>query len=117
LPSIPRGHRVVRKHKENIVEPTRYEAASCRIIKSCVCWMLTLSVYANFVCVAVLLLLLPTPSAERWSGPHLLGMMCRSCDYCRGGYLAGASRALGLCDPTTGNEYRGCKTTGTETRQ
>jgi hypothetical protein len=82
---------------------------------------------ANFVCVAVHLLLLPTPSTKRWSGPHLLGMMfqqvglqkllgrtrdyfCRSRNHCRGGYLAGASSALGLCDPATGNDYCVCKT-------
>jgi hypothetical protein len=69
LPSVPRGRRVVRKCKANVVESTRYGTAvlwNCQVL-----WLLD----AYFVCVAVLLLLLPTTSAERWSGPHLLGMM------------------------------------------
>jgi hypothetical protein len=69
LPSVPRGHRVVRKRKANVVESTRYGTA---ILWNCqVLWLLD----AYFVCVAVLLLLRLTPSAKRWSGPHLLGMM------------------------------------------
>jgi hypothetical protein len=69
LPSVPRGHRVVRKRKANVVESTKYGTAvlwNCQVL-----WLLD----AYFICVAVLLLLLPTPSSERWSGPHLLGMM------------------------------------------
>jgi hypothetical protein len=69
LPSVPRGRQVIRKRKANIVESTRYGTAvlwNCQVL-----WLLD----AYFVCVAVLLLLLPTPSAERWSGSHLLGMM------------------------------------------
>jgi hypothetical protein len=69
LPSVPRGRRVVRKRKANVVESTRYVTAvlwNCQVL-----WLLD----AYFVCDAVRLLLLPTPSAERWSGPHLLGMM------------------------------------------
>jgi hypothetical protein len=68
LLSIPRGRCVVRKRKANVVESTRYGTA---ILWNCqVLWLLD----AYFICVAVLLLL-PTPSAERWSGPHLLEMM------------------------------------------
>jgi hypothetical protein len=66
LPSVPRGRQVVRKR---VVKSIRYGTAvlwNCQAL-----WLLD----AYFVCVAVLLLLLLTPSAERWSGPHLLGMM------------------------------------------
>jgi hypothetical protein len=125
LPPVPRGRRVVRKRKANIVKSTRYGTVvlwNCQVL-----WLLD----AYFVCVAVLLLLLLTPSAERWSGPHVLGMMFQQVvlqkllgrthrlllqgrDHYHGGYLAGASRALSWCDPATGNEYRGCKATGTE---
>jgi hypothetical protein len=67
LPSVPQGRRVVRKRKANVVESTRYGTA---ILWNCqVLWLLD----AYFVYVVVLLLLLPTPSAERWSGPYLLG--------------------------------------------
>jgi hypothetical protein len=59
LPSVPRGCQVVRKREANIVESTRYGTA---ILWNCqVLWLLD----AYFVYVAVLLLLLPTPSAER----------------------------------------------------
>jgi hypothetical protein len=69
LPSVPRGRRVVRKRQANVVKPTRYGTV---ILWNCqVLWLLD----AYFICVAILLLLLLTPSAERWSGPHLLGMM------------------------------------------
>jgi hypothetical protein len=85
--------------------------------------MLTLSVFA------VLLLLLLTPTAKRWSGPNLPGMRFQQVvpqellgrtrrlhqqglNCCRGGYLP-----VGWCDPATGNEYRGYKTTGTETKE
>jgi hypothetical protein len=69
LPSVPRGRRVVRKCKANVVQSTRY---GTDVLWNCqVLWL----VDAYFVCDAVLLLLLLTPSAERWSGPHLLGMM------------------------------------------
>jgi hypothetical protein len=69
LPSVPRGCRVVRKCKANIVKSTRYETAvlwNCQVL-----WLLD----TYFVYVVVLLLLSPTPITERWSGPHLLGMM------------------------------------------
>jgi hypothetical protein len=69
LPSVRRGRWVVQKRKANIVESTRYGTTAlwnCQVL-----WLLD----AYFVCVAVLLLLLLTPSAERWSGPDLLGMM------------------------------------------
>jgi hypothetical protein len=36
----------------------------------------------------------------------------RDCNHCCGRYLA-----IGWCDPTTGNEYRGYKTTGPETKE
>jgi hypothetical protein len=69
LPSVPQGRRGVRKRKANVVKSTRYGTAvlwNCQVL-----WLLD----AYFVCVVVLLLLLPTPSAERWLGLHLLGMM------------------------------------------
>jgi hypothetical protein len=69
LPLVPRGHQVVRKRKAHVVEPPRYETVvllSCQILE-------LFSAY--IVCFAVLLLLLPTPSAKRWSGPNSLGMM------------------------------------------
>jgi hypothetical protein len=67
LPSVPRGRRVVCKCKANIVESTRYGTAvlwNCQVL-----WLLD----AYFICVAVLLLLLRTPSAKRWSGPYCWG--------------------------------------------
>jgi hypothetical protein len=67
LPSVPQARQVVCKLKANIVESTRYGTAvlwNCQAL-----WLLD----AYFICVAVLLLLLPTPSAERWSRLHLLG--------------------------------------------
>jgi hypothetical protein len=69
LPLVPWGRRVVRKRRANIVKSSRYGTAvlwNCQVL----CLL-----DAYFVCVAVLLLLLLTPSAERWSGPYLLGMM------------------------------------------
>jgi hypothetical protein len=69
LPLVPRGCRVVRKWSAHVVEAPRYEVAAmvnCQISEL---------LHANVVVFTVLLLLLPTPSAKRWSGPNSLGRM------------------------------------------
>jgi hypothetical protein len=69
LPLVPRGRRVVHKRSAHAVEAPRYEVAAlvnCQI-SELLC--------ADIVFFAVLLLLFPTPSVKRWSGPNSLGMM------------------------------------------